>query len=341
MKLLQEFGYQVHFIYYGMEGLSDEQQEQMSSCWDEFFYIDPQRAAPPPSLKDIYHIDDWFDRRIGELCAKLSKIYNYTSCITNYVWFSKALDYLPNNILKIIDTHDIFGDRHKVALAAGIEPTWFYTTPELEREGLDRADVVIAIQQEEASYFKQQTKAKVVEFGYVTPANYLPTTMSDTPLKVGYLGSGNPFNVQSIKQLHGHLDKAGIQNIDWHIAGAVCKELKDTKCFTIRGRVDSLEGFYEEMDLIINPMIGGTGLKIKSVEALSYGVPLIATVDAMIGIPTSHHYHQFNEITELVEYVSTREHSDLKQLALESRTCFSQYTAYHLTQIKAIIPPIK
>ncbi len=45
-----------------------------------------------------------------------------------------------------------------------------------------------------------------------------------------------------------------------------------------RGKVfSSLKDYYQSIDVAINPVLYGSGLKIKTVEAIAYGVPLVST----------------------------------------------------------------
>ena len=50
------------------------------------------------------------------------------------------------------------------------------------------------------------------------------------------------------------------------------------------GFVDEVEDVYNLLDIIINPVRCGAGLKIKNVEALGYGLPLITSTHGAIGI---------------------------------------------------------
>ncbi|MFC7539079.1 hypothetical protein ACFQU2_05880 [Siccirubricoccus deserti] len=44
-----------------------------------------------------------------------------------YVWMSAVLEAVPD-ALRLLDTHDLFGDRHLAAHALGVDPSWFFTT---------------------------------------------------------------------------------------------------------------------------------------------------------------------------------------------------------------------
>ncbi len=54
------------------------------------------------------------------------------------------------------------------------------------------------------------------------------------------------------------------------------------------GRVDDLwRDFYSQCSLIVNPCVTGTGLKIKTVEAMSFGLPVVTTGEGCSGIETA------------------------------------------------------
>lgn len=54
---------------------------------------------------------------------------------------------------------------------------------------------------------------------------------------------------------------------------------------SLLGPVAELAEFYRRVDVVINPIELGTGLKIKSVEALAYGCPLLASPHAAGDLP--------------------------------------------------------
>ena len=111
----------------------------------------------------------------------------------------------------------------------------------------------------------------------------------------GYLGSGNPWNARSIQILDGELTSG--PGVDWLLAGSILKQPLALKSSPyLLGFVKELKDFYPNVHCVINPMSGGTGLKIKTVEALSFGKPVIGTVDAFVGLPTRHEAHQLTSI---------------------------------------------
>lgn len=289
-RLFQLAGHPVHFVYYGLEGLTPQEREANEHCWDTFHYIQPLGAVSDMTMGDHYHVDDWFDYRVGELVEAITEQWDYAACLVHYVWFSKVLESVPESVVKIIDTHDVFGDRHLVAKAAGLEPVWFYTSSQLEGLALERADLVLAIQEEEAKYFRTITQTSVMSLGYIIPDHWLPQPSSrpDGKLCVGYLGSSNPFNVRSMRLFEEAVLRYPelLERYEFHLAGAICREFEggENEVFKNWGVVGEVSEFYREMHILLNPMVGGTGLKIKSIEVMAFRRPLMATADAMVGI---------------------------------------------------------
>jgi hypothetical protein len=125
-------------------------------------------------------------------------------------------------------------------------------------------------------------------------------------LVVGYLGSGNPFNVASVLNFAAAaLNRPdALSNMEIRVAGPVCDALRSVSHpFQLCGIVKSISEFYREIDVAINPMLGGTGLKIKSLEAMGFGKPLVATSDAMTGIGTHHSRHMLTSPGAVLDHL--------------------------------------
>lgn len=337
-RMFQLCGYQVHFLYFGMEGLSENQQRDMENQWDYFHFVQPQGPAAEPSFGDYFDIDDWYDNRVSDYVDKLCETWSFDVCVVNYVWFSKVLDVLPEQTYKVIDTHDVFGDRHIVAKEAGLEPVWFYTTKELEAYALERADLVLAIQDEEKNYFESITETPVAVMGYCVPFQPL-VNQSREKIVIGYIGSGNPFNVESLRVFQDAVmaNPALMQQFSFLLGGTVCKVFSPmNEIFDVVGLVDDLDEFYRLIDIAINPMVGGTGLKIKSLEALSYGKALLATEDAMVGINGMDSFHNFVSVPDMVEALRELTPERTAELHRNSIATFRTYNERFISEFKSL-----
>ncbi len=340
-RTLQSRGYKIHFVYGGLEGLSPDQEAAMRAQW-EHLYVVPHTPGPRQQSHRKHHlIDDWYVEEVSDVTARILNIWKIDYCLANYVWFSRWLEQVPKGIPKYLDTHDMFANREKSLKKEGINAAWYSTTPAEEAKAFDRADCVLAIQESEAAKFRKATRQSVETLGHYLPAQFLPPKRrsADTKkLKVGYLASSNPINQHSLY----HFTKAlrvrpeMLDHFSFHLAGAICtSDIAADTPFEKLGFVESVVSFYRDMDIILNPNMGGTGLKIKSVEALSYGKPLVATADAMVGIKTSEPFHQCKSMDALADALMQLAQNPEAATALGS-SGQTAYLAYSDAQAKAL-----
>jgi hypothetical protein len=311
----------------------------MKEAWGSLDVVFPRGFAPQHSLVRYPAIDDWFDSSISDAALRLCSERRFDVCVTNYVWYSKIFDSLPPDTIRVIDTHDVFGGRAQRFTEIELSPQWYHTSVDEESVGLDRADFVLAIQDDEAKTLQQRTKADLQTVGFLSAPDYLPVSRKNvgSRLKVGYVGSANPFNVSSILSFARALQDVptAALGFDVHVAGAVCAALSASPHpFVTHGVVDSIADFYRSIDVVVNPMIGGTGLKIKSLEALSFGRPLVATLDAMTGIKSDHEGHRLADVPQVVtqlQYLS----KNIDRLEKEAEISRGVFEAYRRSQLQS------
>lgn len=85
------------------------------------------------------------------------------------------------------------------------------------------------------------------------------------------------------------------------VAGLHSESLEPTPGIEVMGEVDDLRTFYSEIDVALAPMRLGGGIKVKVVEALLWGRPVVGTAAAVDGLPPdiSHSIPTVNRPTEL------------------------------------------
>ena len=217
----------------------------------------------------------------------LQLIHQFDAVVVNYVFFSKALRAFPDKVLKVIDTHDVYTDRHKKLLQHGLEPEWFFTSKGEEKKGLTRADRVIAIQPREAKFFSQLLgdKAAIDTVGHLfDPPSDEQIAPIPSPLRFGMLGSNNLLNVQALQWFTENVMPALPEDFRLTLWGSVGNAVPDHPKVRKMGIVEDLVSAYREADVFLNPMQWGTGLKIKTLEALSYGRLVISTPCGLEGM---------------------------------------------------------
>ncbi|WP_293936747.1 glycosyltransferase [Sphingobacterium sp. UBA5996] len=98
-----------------------------------------------------------------------------------------------------------------------------------------------------------------------------------------YVASDNPHNVSSMKWF---LEKVFplLTNVELHVIGKICVHIPTLKNVIKHGLVDELAGYYEQAKVAICPMLSGTGIKIKVLEALSFGIPVVTNQRGVDGL---------------------------------------------------------
>lgn len=293
---LRELGHDVHFAYVKRDSPGDE--AAMRAYFGDRFhlvsYAQPGRRETglqkfsrrvrslwSTDARYAYAVDDWYDDAIDAPIAALHQRHGFHAVIVEYVFLSRALELFDAGTTKIIDTHDVFANRHRMFLARGLPPEWFSTTTAEEAKGLARADVVIAIQDEERRHHQALGVKRVVEVGHVLSVERrYPNALRAPAADMLFVGGSSPINADAVTEFAQHtlgLIRAQHPQARVLIAGGVCERLPDLAGCLRLGKVQDLAGTYAAADLVINPVRLGTGLNIKSFEALGYGMPLLAS----------------------------------------------------------------
>lgn len=235
-----------------------------------------------------FAIDSWYNEGVDHIIKKLHRKHQYSSVIVEYVFMSKALLNFDGSVLKIIDTHDIFTDRHLKYTNAGISDTFFSTTKKEESKGLDRADLILAIQDKERIQFESMTKKQIITLGHKIKLKKPVPRIKQTN-HILYAGSGNTSNIEGIQNFITNIFpkvKSSIPSATLIVAGNICSHLTKTHGCRLLGEIKDIHSAYEQADIVINPAVLGTGLKIKNIEALGFSKPMVTTRHSAKGIAT-------------------------------------------------------
>ncbi len=357
-QLLNEFrnaGHRIHFCFIQRESVSRQHVDEMRTCWDEFSAIDYDRKDEKKTLGDLFGIDDWFSPKVEAGLTDLAATIRPDIVLVEYVFLSRAFNLFKKARVRILDAHDMFADRHVRLAEIGIPPSFFYTSRSEEARGLDRADIVLSIQDHESAFFRTITKATVLTVGYLPRVQAERAEVAEKPkerpIRIGYLASSNAINVQSFGQFLRAVDLNRLKKTrsTIHIAGTVSPKLaayswpSEAKGSVVfHGALDRVDAFYEDMDLVVNPHLGGTGLKIKTVEALHFQRPVIGTADAFAGLNASEVYHASRKPEDLVPYVHrfTEEASFKRAVEDRSRAVFADYRQQVNAQFSALFAAV-
>ena len=283
----------------------------------------PRPEEGPQSLKLEDYCWTWAQTRFAEVVDSFQPTavifeYIYTAYLMDALTENQRKE-----ICCLVDTHDVLHRRAEQFFAHGF-PHWLDITRQEEAAVLNMFDAVIAIQDAEADTFRSLVgpRAKVITAGHaVEPGHHdWKPDIESVPEKVtvGYIGSKNFSNWQAIREFllcaWPTVLMKNANACELAIAGGICdwfdtddndqvllsrnlhRESPQDKATAVDqrvlienvkllGRIENVEDFYGEIDLVINPVQFGTGLKIKNAESLRYGKLLITTLNGFVGMP--------------------------------------------------------
>jgi len=249
--------------------------------------------APPPLTWTL----ESYRRHAMPLAGPFRKLHRRLSpdaVIIQYVYLGFLIDELDGAgakpCLTLIDTHDVQHVRCRQFDELG-ETHWLQITEEQERLALMPFDVVIAIQPREAEHLSRMLPGK-----RVITATHCSAIVHHEPherswANVMFVGNASAHNRPGLLAFLEGVWPRVRQQVGDHarfaVVGTACEHLRGMALpegVELRGYVPDLDRAYGEADILVNPVHVGGGLKIKTVEALCHGRPLVTTPQGAEGL---------------------------------------------------------
>lgn len=298
---LRCMGHEVHFLHLQQPlWVSDA---AMRAYWGDRYHV--FRGLSPSScvararrkLRRIWAktfrtnvpVDSYFDPESGRHAQVQVAPLGFDVVIVSYVFYSRILEAFPAGTVKIVDTHDVFSDRYRLYQEHGQRAEFFSTTSAEEARGLERADVVLAIQGSDAAHFRGLTGKPVAVVGHLAAPKRAPAT----PKRVvagSMLFVGGPMSINAhavawfIREVLPRV-RSWLPEAELWLVGGISRHFPRALPGVRRfGYVDDVSELYQRASVVINPQQFGTGLSIKCVEALLHGRPLVTTTSGARGL---------------------------------------------------------
>jgi len=295
MKNLQRLGHDVSFL--GL-GLREEEFNALRTTWDgnvhnipalRARHARPRWFAMKRFLTDRFiargigapGVDHWYWPHWDHAIADFASRHAYDAVMVEYVFFSRALQQFGTSVCKIIDTHDVYTGRREKLKARNIKRFYQYLTRSSEEaRGLNRADLVIGIQENESCYFRELLgpSKQVITVGHTVDVQPTPPAANADIL---FLGSPYSANVDGVTHFIKNCFPrilASVPHARLLLAGSICRNWRHRIAgLVLIGEVENVREAYAQAAVVINPVLVGTGLKTKTIEALAFGRPLVTT----------------------------------------------------------------
>jgi glycosyltransferase involved in cell wall biosynthesis/predicted O-methyltransferase YrrM len=228
----------------------------------------------------------------GAMCSIARKVRANPpdALLANYIWAADVLDAAGPETLKLIITHDVQHERTASFKEFGLDTqieTWDAGT---EAHLLEKAQVLVAIQKEEADSLRKLTPACEV---ITVPLPVLPQDcrVPQVPGRCLFVGSDQLHNVHGLYWFLGEVWPRILETTPQatlHVCGSICSVFSESsgQYQNVRfvGRIKDVTPEYAAAEVCVVPNHVGSGLKIKLVEALSYGRACVTTRIGLQGL---------------------------------------------------------
>lgn len=244
---------------------------------DEIRFTDQQIKSLRPDLVIADH--PW----LGELFKNSEQNKKYiTAILTHDVQFQKIREFKKFGI-NPYKRNGNYG-----------QPIW---SKAHEKNALNKADIVLAIQRDDLRTFKQLLPSKKIEYLPMAAEIRKQDSTKQVKGRCLFVGGNAQHNVFAISWFLGKVWPIVIKDYpseSLHICGGVCMGLQKYK-FTmksviLKNQVGDLDKEYGQAQVCLIPLPVGSGLKIKLVEALSYGRAVVSTSAGVQGIRNVENY---------------------------------------------------
>jgi hypothetical protein len=231
-------------------------------------------------------LDDLYDANLTLPLHEIAEREKPCAAVCLDVFTTRSLEGIPGSVLRILDTNDLYavgrdGEEGRGAL-------WIEMSLEDELRGYRRADLVWAIQSRDQEKIRSAAPdLEVMTVGHMvdlTPPDFESSLRSREILLVA---TKHKWNLQGLRWFAAEVypllrQELPAQNVvvAGDIAGVLGRELP----FRFLGRVSDLAPVYKRARLVISPILGGAGLKIKNVEPMGYGKAVVSTRSAATGL---------------------------------------------------------
>lgn len=149
-------------------------------------------------------------------------------------------------------------------------------------------DKIFCVSSDEKHFIMRFIYDKEIEYiPYSIPEIDLPDVKKDIDLL--FIGAENPYNLEAILWFLNEVFPHLRDGINLTICGDVIdmydfsKMIKNNNINLIKS-VDDLNELYSRTKISIVPMLRGTGIKIKTIDAMARGVPVVASILGVDGI---------------------------------------------------------
>jgi glycosyltransferase involved in cell wall biosynthesis len=235
-------------------------------------------------LKKVFNrkkeLDNWVTPNMKkQFCNIIKNGYDYI--VMFYLYTAELLDESNVNVKKVYFMEDFLSVNQYISKCC--KELGGRLNSEIER--LRYFDEIACISYDEKVFFEKVIPDKRYYFiPHLIQAKKL--IQGDKPYDILFIGADNTYNIDGIRwfltNVYPYLNK----NIKILIVGKIISAVDGVYDNISKIEyVQDLTDLYSQIRISICPLLNGTGMKIKVIEAMSYGIPVVCTSRGVDGFP--------------------------------------------------------
>jgi glycosyltransferase involved in cell wall biosynthesis len=303
------------------------------------------RVKPIEAFKNLfsnksYHVERFISEDFRKKLIEILKKDKYDIVQLEMIYMAPYIETIRANsdaliVLRAHNVEHLIWDR--IAKKTNFLPKKWYlnhlvnTLKEYELNALNKVDGIAAITYRDAAFFRGETAVPVIDIPFgVNPDDFTPNYEVNKNPTLYHIGSMNWMpNEEGIRWfLKNVWDKLQerMPELKLNLAGRhMPKWLMNLKKKNIKvwGEVPDAKEFIQNNDIAIVPLLSGSGIRIKIIEAMAMGKTVITTMIGAEGIQ----YSEYNNIiiadnpTKIVETICriTKEPDEIQRIGRNAR----------------------
>jgi polysaccharide biosynthesis protein PslH len=230
-----------------------------------------------------FDLDEFFYRPFKDQLELLHRRVKFDAVLVQYVSMSKAFEAFDDSVLKVLDTHDSSANGY----SRDPKVDHYSLTWAQQARGFRRAHIVLAIQEEEAAHFRDQLGADARRVKTISHMLDLSGKVETISEMATFIGSTFDANLVSLRYFLDQVLPIILQvhpDFQLFVAGTIGYAISESRNVRVLGRVAHVSDAFAQGGIAINPIVKGTGINIKLLDAMAAGVPSVSTAFGARGL---------------------------------------------------------
>lgn len=313
IKIFNELDYQVD--YFGFENFSnissfqDFEKQNNEGLITNLFVYDfkkgykngkPQNTSKLRILNDKIkkrikraihesYLQDWASDGVQRLFTDILKDNHYDSIVIFYTYLANLLKNREINAKKIYFMEDSMFLQQFSWDEQGYEKAGI-TLGKLMDEELERInyfDEIFCISNDEKIFYEKIARRQMHFLPHLLPdVKMVTSNIADRKWDVFFIGFDNPFNVEGLNWFLEEVYPLLNVNLKILLVGSATKKINVTYSnVDVIPFAPNLDEIFENVKVSICPMFRGTGMKVKVVESMAKGLPVVCNERGVDGFP--------------------------------------------------------